>query len=48
MVEVYSTQDVIYLLAVLAPTKRNRRLRKKLHKLLEGELNNENHHRDHP
>lgn len=30
----YSTQDIVYLLAVLAPTKRNKKTRKRLRGML--------------
>ena len=32
--KLYSTQDIVYLLAVLAPTRRNERMRKRLHRML--------------
>ena len=32
--KLYSTQDIVYLLAVLAPTRRNEKTRKRLHKML--------------
>ena len=32
--KLYSTQDIVYLLAVLAPTKRNEKTRKTLHGML--------------
>lgn len=32
--KLYSTQDIVYLLAVLAPTRKNERTRKKLHRML--------------
>ena len=32
--KLYSTQDIIFLLAVLAPTRKNERTRKKLHRML--------------
>lgn len=34
--KLYSTQDIVYLLAVLAPTKRNEKTRKNLHRMLRG------------
>ena len=32
--KLYSTQDIIFLLAVLAPTKKNEKTRKSLHRML--------------
>lgn len=34
--KVYSTQDIVYLLAVLAPTRRNESTRKRLCRMLRG------------